>query len=94
MANMKLLFTTLMDAGADGSAGWRGCHGRTLLGAAAYGRSDEMVLALLKSGAKDDMTVQFGGHSGSRRSMWPRCRAPNRYPLRSHAGWSRSNYSE
>ncbi|CAM9168238.1 unnamed protein product [Ectocarpus sp. 13 AM-2016] len=29
------LFTRLMDAGADGSAGWRGRHGRTLLVAAA-----------------------------------------------------------
>ena len=53
------LFTRLMDAGADGNAGYRGCNGRTLLGAAAYGKSDEMMLALLKAGAKEDVNVKF-----------------------------------
>ena len=38
-----------MDAGADGGPGWRGCHGRTLLGAAAYGKQQSVVLALLKT---------------------------------------------
>ncbi|CAN0302547.1 unnamed protein product, partial [Pylaiella littoralis] len=55
------LFTRLMDAGADGSAGWRGCHGRTLLGAAARGRNEKMVLALLNAGAKDDINAVFKG---------------------------------
>ncbi|CAN0393065.1 unnamed protein product, partial [Ectocarpus fasciculatus] len=54
------LFTRLMDAGANGEAGWRGCHGRTLLGAAAFGRSEKMVRALLEAGAKDDVNVLFG----------------------------------
>lgn len=40
------VFTRLVDAGADGSAGWRGCHGRTLLGAAGA--------------IKDDLNAQFG----------------------------------
>ncbi len=54
------LFTRLMDAGADGSAGWRGCHGRTLLGAAAFGKKEPMVIALLEAGAKPDVDVKFG----------------------------------
>ena len=57
------LFTRLMDAGADGSAGWRGCHGRTLLGAAARGQSEEMVLALLDAGAKPDVNVLYNDNS-------------------------------
>ncbi|CAN0550377.1 unnamed protein product, partial [Ectocarpus sp. 12 AP-2014] len=44
-----------MDAGADGSAGWPGRHGRTLLGAAACGQGDQMVRALLEAGATDDV---------------------------------------
>ncbi|CAN0509998.1 unnamed protein product [Ectocarpus sp. 12 AP-2014] len=32
------LFTRLMDAGASGEPGWRGCNGRTLLGATAFGK--------------------------------------------------------
>ena len=60
-ANGKVdLFTRLMDAGADGSAGWRGCDGRTLLGAAVHGKSEKMVLALLEAGAKEDINVRFG----------------------------------
>eukprot|EP00752_Nemacystus_decipiens_P015155 g13501.t1 len=59
------LFTRLMDAGADGSAGYRGCFGRTLLGAAAYGQNEEMVLALLKAGAQDDVNVKFGSNRES-----------------------------
>lgn len=54
------LFTRLMDAGADGSAGWRAWNGRTLLIAAADGKSEEIVSALLGAGAKDDIDVQFG----------------------------------
>ena len=53
-----------MDAGADGSAGWRGCHGRTLLGAAARGKSEQMVLALLRAGAQPDVNVVYKDDSG------------------------------
>ncbi len=56
------LFTRLMDAGADGSAGWRGCRGRTLLGAAAYGQKEQMVLTLLLAGAEPDVNVKFGAN--------------------------------
>eukprot|EP00752_Nemacystus_decipiens_P015154 g13500.t1 len=54
-----------MDAGADGSAGYRGFHGRTLLGAAACGKSAEMVQALLNAGARDDVKVKFGSNQES-----------------------------
>ena len=54
------LFNRLMDAGADGGAGWRGCNGRTLLGAAVHGKSEEIVQALLKAGAKDEVDAKFG----------------------------------
>lgn len=57
------LFTRLMDAGADSSAGWRGCHGRTLLGAAARGNDGRIVSALLKAGAKRDVNVLFIEHA-------------------------------
>ncbi|CAN0311942.1 unnamed protein product, partial [Ectocarpus sp. 6 AP-2014] len=59
------LFTRLMDAGANTEAGWRGCHGRTLLGAAAFGRSEKMIRTLLTAGATDDVNVLFGGESES-----------------------------
>lgn len=54
------LFTRLIHAGADGGAGWRGCHGRTLLGAAASSKNERIVAALLEAGAKDDINVLFG----------------------------------
>ncbi|CAM9593484.1 unnamed protein product, partial [Ectocarpus sp. 12 AP-2014] len=54
------LFMRLLDAGADGSAGWRGCGGRTLLGAAACGKNEDMVRTLLKAGAIEDINVRFG----------------------------------
>ncbi|CBN76536.1 conserved unknown protein [Ectocarpus siliculosus] len=55
------LFTRLMDAGGfGGERGWRGCNGRTLLGAAAWGKSDKVVRALLEAGAGDDVNVLFG----------------------------------
>ncbi|CAM9977341.1 unnamed protein product, partial [Ectocarpus sp. 8 AP-2014] len=75
------LFTRLMDAGANGKAGWRGCHGRTLLGAAACGKSDKMVRALLKAGATDGVNVLFGGeresalHVAAARGAEDSCRA-------------------
>ncbi|CAM9200833.1 unnamed protein product [Hapterophycus canaliculatus] len=48
-----------MDAGADGNAGWRGCDGRTLIGAAVHGESNQIVTALLKAGARNDINVTF-----------------------------------
>lgn len=54
------LFTRLLDAGADGSAGWRGCGGRTLLSAAACGKNEEMVRTLVTAGASEDVNVCFG----------------------------------
>lgn len=53
------LFTVLMEAGADGSAGWRGYRGRTLLGAAVDGKNEMILLALLQAGAKPDVNVLF-----------------------------------
>ncbi|CAM9557468.1 unnamed protein product [Ectocarpus sp. 8 AP-2014] len=70
-----------MDAGADGKAGWRGCHGRTLLGAAACGKIDKMVRALLEARATDDVNVLFGGetlsalHVAAARGADDSCRA-------------------
>ncbi|CAM9885835.1 unnamed protein product [Ectocarpus sp. 8 AP-2014] len=75
------LFTRLMDAGADGKVGWRGCHGRTLLGAAACGKSDKMVRALLEAGARSDVNIHFGGerqsalHVAAARGAEGSCRA-------------------
>lgn len=58
--NMEL-FARLMDAGTDGSAGCRGCHERTLLGAAAAGSKDgRMTSALVHAGATPDVNVLFG----------------------------------
>ncbi|CAM9823173.1 unnamed protein product, partial [Ectocarpus sp. 12 AP-2014] len=54
------LFTRLMDAGASAEAGWRGCDGRTLLGAAACSKSKKIVRSLLTAGAKSDVNVLFG----------------------------------
>lgn len=54
------LFTGLMGAGSDDSAGWLACLGRMLLGAPAYGESEEMVMALLKAGRRVDVSVKFG----------------------------------
>ncbi|CAB1114807.1 unnamed protein product [Ectocarpus sp. CCAP 1310/34] len=59
------LFTRLINAGADGSAGWRGCHGRTLLGEAARSDGNQMVRAFLEAGATDDVNVRFGAISQS-----------------------------
>lgn len=53
--NFLELFTRLMDAGADGSPGGLGSHGRTLVGAAAAGRNEEIVLALLQAGANPEV---------------------------------------
>lgn len=54
------LVTRLIDAGANTSAGWLGCAGRPLIGAAAAGGSKEAVVALLKAGAQKDVDIAFG----------------------------------
>lgn len=51
------LFNALIKAGADGSAGCRGCHGRTLFDAAAAGGSADVVSTLLLNGAGPDINV-------------------------------------
>ncbi|CAM9426220.1 unnamed protein product [Ectocarpus sp. 12 AP-2014] len=51
------LVNILIEAGADGSAGWRGCRDRTLLDAAALGGSADVVAALLRAGARPDVKV-------------------------------------
>ena len=51
------LVNTLLQAGADGSAGWRGCGGRTLLHAAAVGGNPDVLTALLGAGAQPDVHV-------------------------------------
>ena len=47
----------LLGAGANGSAGWKGCNGRTLLHAAAVGGSEGVVSSLLRAGAQPDVNV-------------------------------------
>lgn len=49
------LVNVLLGAGANGSAGWRGCRGRTLLDAAAVGGNGEVVSALIRAGAEPDV---------------------------------------
>lgn len=51
------LVDTLLRAGADGSAEWKGCGGRTLLQAAALGGSEGVVSSLLLAGAQPDVNV-------------------------------------
>eukprot|EP00752_Nemacystus_decipiens_P004952 g4505.t1 len=59
------LVDRLLLAGANGSAGWRGCRRRTLLDAAALGGNDEVVSALLQAGCGPDVN---NVSSSSRRS--------------------------
>eukprot|EP00752_Nemacystus_decipiens_P012341 g10941.t1 len=51
----KSLALTLLKAGADGGAGWEGCGGRTLLGAAAEGGNHELVSAVLGAGGLEEL---------------------------------------
>ena len=51
------LVNILLQAGADGSAGWRGCRGRTLLHAAAVGGNPDVLTALLGAGAQPDVNI-------------------------------------
>ncbi len=54
------LFARLTDAGTDGSAGYRGWWGQTLLAAAAHGRSERIVSAVLQAGGEDEVNVTSG----------------------------------
>ena len=56
----KHLVLSLLKAGANGGAGWKGCDGRTLLDAAAEGGSEVAVSALLDAGARADMDAVSG----------------------------------
>lgn len=51
------LVNRLLRAGANGSAGWRGCRGRTLVDAAALGGNGDVVSALLRAGCGADVNV-------------------------------------
>ena len=51
------LVNKLLQAGANGGAGWRGCRGRTLLDAAALGGNPDVVAALLRAGCRPDANV-------------------------------------
>lgn len=51
---------TLLLAGADGSAGWKGCRDRSLLCAAVQGGSHEVVKSLLKAGSRPDINTRSG----------------------------------
>eukprot|EP00903_Cladosiphon_okamuranus_P016991 g15660.t1 len=51
------LVRKLLRAGADGSAGWPGCHGNTMLNAGAEG-GDGQVTALIKAGAGADKNAK------------------------------------
>ena len=52
------LVDKLLKAGADGSAGWEGCDGKTLLHAAAEGGSEQAISALMRAGADQDMETE------------------------------------
>ncbi|CAM9688614.1 unnamed protein product, partial [Sphacelaria rigidula] len=54
------LVNDLLAAGANGEAGWKGCHNRTLLCAAAQGGKLEVVRALIKAGARPDVNEPGG----------------------------------
>ena len=56
----KGLVSSLLEAGADGGAGWRGCDGRTLLCAAAEGGNPEAVSTLLEAGGSRELDAASG----------------------------------
>lgn len=62
--NLELI-NKLLEAGANGSHGWRFLKGRTLLDAAAVGGDAGVVSALLRAGAQPGVNV---GSGPSRRS--------------------------
>eukprot|EP00752_Nemacystus_decipiens_P007980 g7129.t1 len=51
------LVNKLLEAGADGSAGWIGSRGRTLLDAAAQGGNADVVSTLIRAGAGPDVNT-------------------------------------
>ena len=52
------LVDKLLKAGADGSAGWKGCEGKTLLHAAAEGGNERVMSTLMRAGAKNDINTK------------------------------------
>eukprot|EP00903_Cladosiphon_okamuranus_P016609 g15321.t1 len=56
----KDLALSLLKAGANGGAGWKGCDGRTLLDAAAEGGNEDVVSTLLKVGGSTDLNAVSG----------------------------------
>ncbi|CAM9904542.1 unnamed protein product [Pylaiella littoralis] len=55
------LVLSLLKAGANGGAGWKGgCDGRTLLDAAAESGNSKVVSALLEAGSLDDVNAASG----------------------------------
>ncbi|CAM9785729.1 unnamed protein product [Ectocarpus fasciculatus] len=52
------LVDKLLGAGANGGAGWRGCHGKTLLHAAADGGDVHIITRLRRAGAGGDMKAK------------------------------------
>ncbi|CAM9617795.1 unnamed protein product, partial [Scytosiphon promiscuus] len=56
----KSLTQCLLEAGANGGAGWKGCDDRTLLQAAAEGGNQEIVSALLENGGLAELDAVSG----------------------------------
>lgn len=54
------LVSDLLEAGANGKAGWKGCLDRSLLCAAVQGGERQVVSALLTAGAQPDVNVCSG----------------------------------
>ncbi|CAN0144397.1 unnamed protein product, partial [Hapterophycus canaliculatus] len=54
MADAELV-DKLLKAGADGSSGWKGCSGSTLLHAGAKGGNEQVMSALMRAGARKDI---------------------------------------
>lgn len=54
------LASTLLRAGANGAAGWKGCDGRSLLDAAVQGGNSKTVSALLEAGSLGDVNAVTG----------------------------------
>lgn len=57
------LVMSLLQAGANSSAGWKGCNGRTLLEAATEGGNHEVVSNILEAGGLGEMDVGSSGES-------------------------------
>ena len=55
------LMQKLLRAGASGGAGWKGCHGKTLLHAAAEGGNPQIITALIRAGAGADKNARTPG---------------------------------